>query len=174
MGERPLLFQVSLLLDLVGALLSMVGRAAPTCLPDTLIPRGPTASSPLRGYLCPSHHLGFSCSHLLICFLSLSPNSFRFPLAAPSLFPSLGLPGSVAVTGVGEHVDSGSRVAGSASSPWRPEPEPRGVKEWPHFSTLPWQPWSSLRPASLLFTGLFCSVPITFSCGCLILSFLSV
>lgn len=41
----------------------------------------------------------------------------------------------------------------------------------PRPSTLPWQLWPSPGPASLLFPGLFCSIPITFSRGCRILPF---
>lgn len=110
--------------------------------------------------------LGFSGSHLLISSPSLSSSSSRFPLAPPSLFPSL----ACWVSGGGRQWRT--RLLWLLSQEMGAEPG--RVEEWPRLSTLPWQLGSGSRPASLLFTGLFCSLPITFPRGCLILSFLSV
>ena len=100
----------------------------------------------------------------------LSSSSSRLPLATPGPFLSLGI--SVG-DGHWRSYRLQLRCGWLCLLSWETGAEPRGVEERPRFSTLPWQPWSSPPPAFFLFTGLFCSVPITFSRGCLILSFLS-
>lgn len=83
------MLQVLLLPDLVcarAASNTLNGKESPHKFLEVLLP-----SSPLKICLCPSCHPGvFLCTfaHLFFC----PSNSFRLPVAAPSLFPSLGLP----------------------------------------------------------------------------------
>lgn len=110
--------------------------------------------------------LGF-LFHIYSSFLSFS-NSFRLPLAAPSLFPSVGLLGLW--LGIGEHVDPGSGVAGFASSPRRPEAEPRGMEECllspsclGSCGPVPGLPLSFLLASFVLSQSLFHVVALFFS-----------
>lgn len=103
---------------------------------------------------CPPPHSGsvsvlptilrFSCSHLLISFLSLFSNSFRLPLAAPSLFLSLGLPGSLTAAGIGEHVAPEWLALPPLLGDLRQRPEESRNASALHFALA--QPWARLFP----------------------------
>lgn len=109
--------------------------------------------NPLRSS-CPPPHSGsvsilptilrFSCSHLLISFLSLFSNSFRLPLAAPSLFLSLGLPGSLTAAEIGEHVAPEWLALPPLLGDLRQRPEESRNASALHFALA--QPWARLFP----------------------------
>ena len=121
---------------------------------------------PRAVFVCPSHRswvFWFTFTHLfsvaLLQFFQV-PSGCSKPLPVPGL---LGLWRGQAM----EDTFTLAPLPGDLSRARKS----RGMASFLHFALAA---GSGSRPASLLFTGLFCSVPITFPRGCLILSFLSV
>lgn len=126
--------------------------------------RLPRVPSPFRPWV-----FSAAVSHLSLSFPS--PGSQAL-LGCSILFPSLGLSPLVA-PGTGAYsrhkLQSGQLCLLSWEAWARAEESRNGLVSLLSLGS-PGQP----RPASLLFSGFFCSVPITFSCGRLVLSFPSV